>query len=52
MADNIKASEVSKILVEKLRDLDLDVNVEEVGQVLPISDGVARVYGLKDAEAG
>ncbi len=52
MADNIKASEVSKILLEKLRDLDLDVNVEEVGQVLQISDGVARVYGLKDAEAG
>lgn len=52
MADNIKASEISKILLQQLENLDIDVNIEEVGQVLQVSDGVARVYGLKDAEAG
>lgn len=52
MADNIKASEISKVLLEQLQNIDLHAHFEEVGSVLQVSDGVARVYGLASAEAG
>ena len=53
MADNnIRASEVSEILLEQLRGIDTSVGFEEVGRVLQVSDGVARIHGLSNAEAG
>ena len=53
MAQNtIKASEISDILLEQLRGIDTTVGFEEVGTVLTISDGVARIHGLVNAEAG
>ena len=53
MAQNfIKASEISDILLEQLRGVDMSVKYEEVGSVLTVSDGVARIYGLTNAEAG
>ena len=53
MADNnIRASEVSDILLGQLRGIDTSVGFEEVGRVLQVSDGVARIYGLSNAEAG
>lgn len=53
MAQNtIKASEISDILLEQLRGVDMSVKYEEVGSVLTVSDGVARIYGLANAEAG
>ena len=53
MAQNtIKASEISDILLEQLRGVDLSVKYEEVGSVLTVSDGVARIHGLNNAEAG
>jgi len=53
MAQNsIKASEISEILLQQLKGIDTSVQYEEVGQVLQVSDGVARVYGLAGAEAG
>lgn len=52
MAENIKASEISQILLKELENLNIGARYEEVGQVLQVSDGVARVYGLSAAEAG
>lgn len=46
MSNNIKPSEVSAILLQQLKDLATDVQFEEVGVVLTIGDGVARIYGL------
>ena len=52
MAQNIKPSEISDILLSQLKDIDTTVQYEEVGTVLQISDGVARIFGLVNAEAG
>ena len=53
MAQNtIKASEISDILLDQLRGIDNSLQYEEVGHVLTVSDGVARIYGLAGAEAG
>ena len=53
MAQNsIKASEISEILLQQLKGIDTSLQYEEVGEVLQVSDGVARVYGLAGAEAG
>ena len=49
---NIKASEISDILLEQLKGVDTSLKYEEVGRVLTVSDGVARIYGLNGAEAG
>lgn len=46
MSNNIKPSEVSEVLLQQLQDLATDVKFEEVGTVLTIGDGVARIYGL------
>ncbi len=50
--DNIKPSEVSQVLLEQLKDIDTSLRFEEIGKVLQVSDGVARMYGLTNAEAG
>ncbi len=48
---NIKPSEVSGVLLEKLKGLENSAKYEEVGTVLQVSDGVVRIYGLYNAEA-
>ena len=48
----IRPSEVSRILQEQLAGIDTTVKFEEVGTVLQVSDGVARIYGLNNAESG
>ena len=50
--DNIKPSEISQVLLEQLKDIDTSLRFEEIGKVLQVSDGVARMYGLTTAEAG
>ena len=52
MVDNLKASEISEVLLQQLHDIDIDAKYEEVGQVLQVHDGVVRLYGLTNAEAG
>lgn len=52
MSAPIKVSEISKLLEEQLNGIDLHGRFEEVGRVLQVSDGVARIYGLYKAEAG
>lgn len=48
---NIKPSEVSKVLLEQLSGVKSNMEYEEVGTVLQVSDGVVRIYGLYNAEA-
>ena len=52
MADQIRPSEISDVLLAQLKELDLDLRFEEVGKVLQVSDGVVRIHGLLNAEAG
>lgn len=51
MSDKIKPSEVSEVLLQQLRQITDDTHFDEVGTVLSIGDGVARVYCLRNAEA-
>ena len=51
MTDQIKVSEVSAILRQQLEGIHTSIKLEEVGTVLQVSDGVARIYGLDNAEA-
>ena len=48
----IKPAEVSAILKKQLANVNMDVELEEVGTVLTVGDGIARVYGLNNAQSG
>ena len=48
----IKAAEVSAILKKQLANFDESVSLEEVGTVLEVGDGIARVFGLTKVENG
>ena len=50
--NDVRPDEVSAILREQLSNVKTDAELEEVGTVLQIGDGVARIYGLTKAEAG
>jgi len=52
MSQNIKPSEISDVLLRQLREIGTELKYEEMGQVLQVSDGVVRIYGLDNAEAG
>ena len=49
--DKIKPSEVSEVLLQQLQGINQGQNFDEVGTVLTVSDGVARIYGLRNAQA-
>ena len=51
MSENIKPSEVSEVLLRQLKGINTHLQFDEVGNVLQVSDGVARIYGLRNAEA-
>ncbi len=51
MSDKIKPSEVSQVLLDQLKGVTSSADFDEVGTVLTVSDGVARIYGLRNAEA-
>ena len=46
MPNKIKPSEVSEVLLRQLQDIETSIKFEEVGVVLSVGDGVARIYGL------
>ncbi len=48
---HIKPAEVSKILKKQLEGIQLDIELEEVGTVLQVGDGIARIYGLSNVQA-
>jgi F-type H+-transporting ATPase subunit alpha len=49
---DIRAAEISAILKEQIRNFGQEAEVSEVGQVLSVGDGIARVYGLDNVQAG
>ncbi len=49
---DIRAAEISKILKEQIAGFGADAEVSEVGKVLSVGDGIARVYGLDKVQAG
>ena len=51
MSDKIKPSEVSQVLLDQLKGISNAEQFDEIGTVLTVSDGVARIYGLRNAEA-
>ena len=51
MSDKIKPSEVSQVLIDQLKGIQDAEQFDEVGTVLTVSDGVARIYGLRNAES-
>ncbi|WP_375677390.1 F0F1 ATP synthase subunit alpha [Bartonella sp. AS69XJJH] len=49
---DIRPSEISKILKEQIKNFDQKAEVSEIGWVLSVGDGIARVYGLDNVQAG
>ena len=50
--ENIKPSEISSILKSQLEDAEISQKMEEIGVVLEVGDGIARVFGLSKAQYG
>ena len=49
--ENIRPAEVSELLKKQIQGFTIDNNLEEVGTVLQVGDGIARVYGLNNVRA-
>src|SRR5947207_15246343 len=49
---DIRAAEISTILKAQIKDFGKEAEVSEIGQVLSVGDGIARVYGLDNVQAG
>jgi F-type H+-transporting ATPase subunit alpha len=49
---NVQPSEISAILKREIESFGIEAQVSEVGQVLSVGDGIARVYGLDNVQAG
>nr|MBP3724356.1 F0F1 ATP synthase subunit alpha [Campylobacter sp.] len=52
MSVKLKADEISSIIIDRIADYDLSVDIEETGKVISVADGVAKIYGLKNVMAG
>ncbi len=49
---DINPSEITKVIKDQIKNFGKDAEVSEVGQVLSVGDGIARIYGLDNVEAG
>src|SRR6188508_731829 len=49
---DIRAAEISTILKAQIKDFGKEAEVSEIGQVLSVGDGIARIYGLDNVQAG
>jgi F-type H+-transporting ATPase subunit alpha len=49
---NIRPDEISNIIRQQIESYDQEVKIDNVGTVLQIGDGIARVYGLEQVMAG
>ena len=49
---DIRAAEISSILKDQIKNFGKEAEVSEIGQVLSVGDGIARVYGLDKVQAG
>lgn len=48
----IRSREISSVIREQIRNYNIDLTMEDVGSVIEVGDGIARVYGLQNAKAG
>ena len=48
----LNAAEISSILKQQIADFGKDAEVSEIGQVLSVGDGIARIHGLDNVQAG
>ena len=46
--EDIKTEEIASLLKEQLNDLNIDLDVAEVGEVIYVGDGVSRIQGLEN----
>jgi len=49
---DIRAAEISRVIRDQIANFDADAQVSEVGTVLSVGDGIARIYGLDNVQAG
>ena len=49
---DVRAAEISAILKEQIKGFGAEAQVADVGRVLSVGDGIARVYGLDNVQAG
>ena len=49
---DIRAAEISKVIKDQIASFGTEAQVSETGQVLSVGDGIARVYGLDNVQAG
>ena len=49
---DIRAAEISKVIRDQIAGFGTDAQVSEVGTVLSVGDGIARIYGLDNVQAG
>jgi F-type H+-transporting ATPase subunit alpha len=49
---NIRAEEISQVLQKQIEEYETEIDISEIGRVLSVGDGIARVYGLHNAMAG
>ena len=45
---NIRPEEISSVIQQEISDFKVEIDIEEIGTVIEVGDGVARVYGLKN----
>ncbi len=48
----IKADEITQLLKEQIQNYDAQISVDEVGTIISLGDGIARIHGLDKAMAG
>ena len=49
---DVRAAEISAILKEQIKGFGSEAKVSEVGRILSVGDGIARVYGLENVQVG
>ena len=52
MANKLQADEISSIIKERIENFEIDVDINEVGKVVSVGDGIAKVYGLNNVMSG
>ncbi len=52
MANKLQADEISSIIKERIENFEVDVDINEVGKVVGVADGITSVYGLNNVMAG
>ncbi len=52
MANKLQADEISSIIKERIANFEIEVDINEVGKVVGVADGITSVYGLNNVMAG